>query len=70
MNTNIRGNVSNSEDVYAIYTHIQSMCGHPNPSEACRLVLKFCQAEKIKIKDGNINYDLEPKNRTKSKGAL
>jgi len=38
-------------EVYQIYEHIASMCGNPDPSEGCRLVISFCVNEMKKIAD-------------------
>jgi len=41
-------NFSPSE-VYQIYDHISGMCGHPDPAQACRLVIGFCKKEMDKL---------------------
>jgi hypothetical protein len=37
------------DEVYLIYRHIASMCGHPDPAEACRIIIKFCRHEMGKL---------------------
>ena len=40
-------------DLLHIYRHIAMMCGNPNPSEGCRLVVEFCKHETGKLEADN-----------------
>ena len=41
-----------NSEVYQIYEHIAGMCGHPDPVEACLLIIDFCTNEMEKIDTG------------------
>jgi hypothetical protein len=36
-----------------MYAHIAAMCGHPDPAEACRLIVNYCKHEMEKIDPGH-----------------
>ena len=46
-------------EVYQIYMHISSMCGHPVAAEGCRIILDFCKKEMAKL-ELPPNTPLEP----------
>ena len=43
------------DEVYQIYEHIAAMCGHPDPSEGCRMIVNFCKQEMDKIASQPLN---------------
>ena len=52
-------------EVCQIYEHIAAMCGHPDPAEACRLIIGFCKQEMAKITSQHRN-SADGENLTKS----